>query len=372
MTTKHMSHVVTTGPAVQAQVLYHWLTYVNSFIVVEAHGANWTSTDFSGSTGAINSLTPLSFYDANPVFDATFVGKYIAIKDGTNPRNSTVAKIANFVSATEIVLETASLFDTDSSDLSYVVFDTVASPISTGDFLVLQTPISSGLQWQIRCELTATPELKWTMGFLGGWNVGTSTWDLPQVSSDFFSSPTTYYTYCVADDAAGYFYMWTDSTNVGSLAPKNAMWAGNLSPFHSPVEPGVPKDLSYSAIFGSTTSLTTANVSRDTSVANNFSVGETVGASGLVIPLYFAQKALLSSGVDTMSHAITTNPRSGQIDDYDAICFSPPPDLGWRGRVLGVRLLNDNVANRTPINSNDTYVVGGGIGASWNGKAPNP
>jgi len=61
MTIKHMSHVATPSPAVQAQVLYHWLTYVNSFIVVEANGANWTSTDYSGSTGSINSLTPLDF-----------------------------------------------------------------------------------------------------------------------------------------------------------------------------------------------------------------------------------------------------------------------------------------------------------------------
>lgn len=373
MVAKHLQNTPTADHQVQAHILYHWLTFVNQFIVVEASGANWTPLHYSGSTGVVNATTPAAFYDANPVFDATFVGKHIAIRDSANPTNCTIAQITALVSPTRVNLDTTAVLDVNSTDVEYVVFDTSATP-ATGDFFVVQTPVVTGPQWQARCVVSAVPAaLEWQLGFTGGWDVGTSSWILP-VSTSHWLPTAVARTFCASDSATGYFYLWSESPPGGAAANRNAIWIGALSPFHSPVETGVPKDLEYSAIFGSTTSPGPANnLSRDTTSVDNFVVGEVLDTSGTVINAYMAQKRLLSTGVDMLSvAAAATNPRSTQIDDYDAVVFMRAPNMAWRGRVMGVRLLNDAVANRTPINSNNSYVLGNGIGAAWNGKAPLP
>jgi hypothetical protein len=373
MVAKHLQNTSTANYQIQAHILYHWLTFVNQFTVVEANGANWTPLHFSSSSGIANSTTPQAFYDANPVFDATFVGKHIAIRDASNPTNCLVAQITALISPTRVNLDATAVLDVDSSNIEYIVFDTTATP-AAGDFFVIQTPVTTGPQWQARCEVSAAPAaLEWQLGFNGGWDVGTGTWILP-VSSSHWLPLAVARTFCVADSAVGYFYLWSEGPPGGVAANRNAIWIGALSPFHSPAETGVPKDLEYSAIFGSTTSPGPANnLSRDTTVVDNFVVGEVLNLSGVVINAYMAQKRLLSTGVDMLTvAAAATNPRSVQIDDYDAVVFMRAPDMSWRGRAPGVRLLNDAVANRTPINSNNSYVLGNGIGAAWNGKAPLP
>ncbi len=373
MVAKHLHNTATPTYQVQAHILYHWLTFVNPFTVIETSGANWTPLHFSSSTGIVNSTTPSAFYDANAVFDATFVNKHIAIRDAANPTNCFIAEITAVISPTRVNLDASAILNVDSTDIEYIVFDTAASP-AAGDYFVIQTPATTGPSWQARCVVSAAPAaLEWQLGFTGGWDVGTSTWVLPVSTSHWFPLAVER-TFCVADSALGYFFIWSEGPPGGAGADRNALWVGALSPFHSPAETGVPKDLEYSAIFGSTTSPGPANnLSRDTTVADNFVVGEMLDLSGGVINAYVAQKRLLSSGVDMLSvAAAATNPRSVQIDDYDAVVFLRAPNMAWRGRLHGVRVLNDSVANRTPINSNNTYVLGNGIGAAWNGKAPQP
>ena len=377
MSFKHMSHVTTSGSnSIQAHVMYQWLTYVNQFPIVDNTTGGWTgSTVYEGSTGSVNDLTPQSFFDTSGPFVASFVGKYIAVKDPDNPSNNMIAMITGFVSPTELTLELASLFKTSASDLTYRIFDP-SVPLAPADYFVIQTPVSTGPKWQVKCTLPSvfppTAALSWELGFLGGWDSGTTSWTVSPQSTVHYSSNSPHFTFCVADDVSGFFYMWTDSDATGPSSSKNALWVGNLSPFHSPVEPGVPKDLSYAAIFGSPTAGVASNVSRDTSVADNFSVGEILGASGLVTPLLMSVKTLLSTGDDMLTVATAKfNPRSGAVDDYDAIAITEAPEQAIRGRVPGVRLLNDSAPNRTSVNTDLTYVIGNGIGASWNGKAPN-
>lgn len=373
MAARHLQNTLTANYQIQAHILYHWLTFVNQFTIVEASGANWTTIHFSGSTGIVNSTTPQAFYDANAVFDATFVGKHIAIRDALNTTNCLIAEITALISPTRVTLDTTAVLDISSTNVEYVVFDTAVTP-AAGDYFVIQTPVTTGPQWQVRCLVSAVPAaLEWQLGFGGGWDVGSTSWVLP-VSTSHWLPLTVARTFCVADSAIGYFYLWSEGPPGGSAGSRNALWVGTLIPFHSPAETGVPKDLEYSSIFGSTTSPGPANnLSRDTTVADNFVVGEVLNSSGAVVPAYLAQKRLLSTGVDMLSVAVaSTNPRSAQTDDYDAIVFMSAPDMTWRGRVPGVRLLNDFVANRTAINSNNSYVLGNGIGAAWNGKAPLP
>lgn len=373
MVAKHLHNTTATTHAVQGHILYHWLSFVNQFTVVEANGANWATIFFSGSTGVINNTTPQAFYDANPVFTVALVGKHIAIRDAANPTNCFIAQITAFISPTRVNLDTTAVLNINSTNVEYIVFDTAVPPAAR-DFFVLQTPVATGPQWQVRCVVNAAPTaLSWELGFIGGWDVGTSSWVLP-VSADHWLPATVQRLFCVADSTVGYFYLWSEDPPGGVAANRNALWVGAISPFHSPVEIGVPKDLSYSVIFGSITSPGPVNnLSRDTTVPDSFVIGETLNDVGAVTPVYIAQKRLLSTGVDTLTlPAAATNPRSSQTDDYDAVCFLRAGSQGWRGRVHGVRVLNDVVSNRTPLNGNNSYVVGNGLGSIWNGKAPQP
>lgn len=373
MVAKHLQNTPTSTRQVQAHILFHWLTFVNQFTVVEASGANWTTTTFSGSTGVINSSTPAAFYDSSPVFDGTFVGKHIAIRDAANPTNCTIAQITALVSPTRVNLDTTAVLNISSTDVQYIVFDTTVTP-ANGDFFVIQTPATTGPRWQARVLVNAAPAaLSFELGFTGGWDVATNAWLLPVSTSHWFPTSTAR-TFCVADAAIGYVFVWNEASPGGSGSNRNAIWFGAMIPFHSPVESGVAKDLAYTAIFGSRTSPGPAsNLSRDTTVATSFVLGEVLDDTGTVVPIYVAQKRLLSTGVDMLSiSAAAVNPRSSQTDDYDAVIFMRSPDQAWRGRLPGVRVLNDAVSNRTPINSNNSYVLGGGIGAAWNGKAPLP
>jgi len=373
MVAKHLHNTPSSTHQIQAHILYHWLSFVNEMTVVEANGPNWTTLFYSGATGVINSLTTQDFYDANPVFDATFVGKHIAIRDSANPTNCFIAEITAFISPTRLTLDSTAVLNVDSSNIEYIVFDTAVPP-SPGDFFVLQNSAVSGPRWQFRCLVNAVPSaLEFEFGFSGGWDVGTTSWLLP-VSTSHWLPASVERLFCVSDSQAGYVFLWSENPPGGAAADRNAIWMGSIVPFHSPSEVGVPKDLAFSAIFGSTTSPgPTDNLSRDTTVADNFVVGEMLNASGVLTPVYLSQKRLLSSGTDTLSiAAAATNPRSAQTDDYDAIVFIRAPDQSFRGRLPAVRLLNDVIANRTPLNGNISYVLGNGIGCLWNGKAPQP
>ena len=291
---------------VQAHALYHWLVNVNQFTLVEASGANWGTSVYTASDGIVNAATPQQFYSSTGVFDATFVDKFISIRDITNPTNSFVARITAVPSATQVTLDSSALLNVSSTGVDFIVFDAASSPPSAGDYFVIQNPA-------------------------------------------------------------------TDVVPGGVASDRNAVWVGSLSPFHSPSDPGVPKDTSYSAIFGTSLASPSSNLSRDTSVSSNFVVGEMLDDTLSVIPVYVAQKRLLSSGNDMMSDpAASVNPFSSQQDDYDAVVFHRSPNQAWRGRVPGLRILNDAILNRTPLNSNNTYSLGSGIGSVWNGKAPLP
>lgn len=381
MVAKHLSNFDTTTGAitpgeeyqVQGLALFHWLTFCNSFTLIEANGSNWSTLDYSASDGVINSSTPQAFYSASSTFDGTFVDKWIAIRDTTNPVNCFVARITAFVSPTQVTLDASAVFNTDATAVDFRVFDAAGSPPAAGDYFVIENPVSDGVPWQARCIVRsgAPLSLEWELGFIGGWNTGTSMWDL-QESTGHFMHTTVAQTFCVADDESGYFFVWSEDVG-GAGSNRNAIWIGQLSPFHSPAETGVPKDTGYAAIFGTSAAAPASNLDRDTTTAANFVVGEMLDDALNVIPVYIAQKRSLATGNDIMAAAAAaTNPFSSLEDDYDAIAFHRSPDQAWRGRVPGVRILNDNIANRTPLNSNNSYVLGAGLGTVWNGKAPLP
>jgi hypothetical protein len=381
MVAKHLANFDTTAgviPAgdrhrVQAHALFHWLTYVNGFTLIEASGANWSTLVHSASDGVINSGTPQQFFTASATFDATFVDQHIAIRDTTNPTNCFVARITALVSPTQVTLDSSAVLNVSATNVDFRVFDSIAAPPADADYFVIENPAASSVAWQARCIVrTAVTSLEWELGFIGGWNVGTTSWDLT-VSTGHYMHTDIAQTFCVADAQVGWLCAWSETNPGGVAASRNAVWLGVLSPFHAPVEVGVPKDTQYSAIFGTSLAAPASNLSRSTAVTANFVVGEMLDDALAVIPVYVAQKRLLSSGNDLMANAAASlNPFSSLSDDYDAIAFHRAPDQAWRGRIPGLRILNDSIANRTPLNANLTYVLGSGLGVVWDGKAPLP
>lgn len=382
MVAKHLHNFDTTAgviPAgdrykVQAHALFHWLTYVNGFTLVEANGANWSTLVHSAADGVINSASPQQFFTASATFDASFVDQHIAIRDTANPTNCFVARITAFISATQVTLDSSAVLDVSATNVDFRVFDAIAAPPAIGDYFVIENPATSNVAWQARCIVRsgAPLSLEWEFGFIGGWNVGGVTWDLP-VSTSHYMHTDIAQTFCVADAEVGWFFVWSETAPGGVAASRNAVWLGVLSPFHSPAEIGVPKDSAFTAIFGTSLAAPASNLSRDTTVSANFVVGEMIDDVLTVIPVYVAQKRLLSSATDMLAVAAASiNPFSGLQDDYDAVAFHRASDQAWRGRVPGLRTLNDVIANRTPLNTNLTYVLGSGLGVVWDGKSPLP
>ena len=196
---------------VQAHALFHWLTFVNGFTLVEDNGANWSPLTFSGTDGIINAANPQDFFTAGANFDATFVDKHIAIRDAVNPTNCFVARITAFVSPTQVTLDASTIFNVSATDVEYRVFDSIAAPPAAGDYFVIQNTAPGGVPWQARCIIrNAAPlSLEWELGFIGGWNTGTSSFDLP-VSTAHYMHDTVGQTFCVADAEVGYVYLWSE------------------------------------------------------------------------------------------------------------------------------------------------------------------
>ena len=354
---------------VQASCLYQWLTFINGFSIVEESSVGvWDSTEYSGSDGSINGVTPQQFYSVNDAFNAASVGKYIAILDSTNPSNSHIGRITAYVSATQVTLDSSAVLDISSPDVEFRVFDASGSPPLPSDYFVIGNP-APNVPWQARCTLGSS--LSWDLGFIGGWNTATSSWDLP-VSAPVLGDDDSSRLFCVADPLAGYFFVWTERTG-GSASDRNAYWLGSISPFHSPEEPGIPSDNSYSAVLGTQGAAVPTNLSLDTSLFSSLSVGAALGPSLSVVPLYIAQKRFLSTGTAPMDSVNwATNPFSLEVDDYDAVVFHQGATSSFRGKIPGMRILNSGVPNRTSVSGNATYVLGNGIGSVWSGKVPQP
>ncbi len=348
----------------QAHVYYQWLRFCCQFTVLEANG-NWSS-ETTGSNGIISIASPTHFYTSIAAFVVGDVGKYIAVRDATNPINTIIGKIMSFVSTTEIVLDTSVLFKVNSTLVNYVIFDTVLHPPSTSDYFVIENTVTTQPRWHLRCVVNAAPAtVMFQFGPIGGWNSSAHSWSTSLYSNDYYMFTTIARMFCVADPEQGWFFTWAEESGSFHI---NAVWTGSLFPFHSAQISGVPQDESYAAIFGTAGSYNASNVSRNTTIANNFCVGECLSSINTMIPLYMGQKRLLSSCNDTCSFASIVNPRSSESDDYDIFVFHRMPHQTFRGKLQGVRLCNDNIPNRTLISSGTCYSILNGIGSVWNSK----
>lgn len=363
MTTYYNQAVPIASPAEQAHYYYHWLITCCEFDVVESDG-NWSSVK-SGVDGYVDTAAPTNFFTTSSVFvnaaaPVGDVNRYIAIKDNNNPENTVIAQIVSVTNTTTVVLSSSAVFSTDSIDISYTVFDPQNNPPNSSDYFVIANTVTGQPQWHAHCQLNASPTVAWTLGPIGGWDITSHTWIMPNTST-FYMRTTVDKVHCVANPDEGWLFTWCESTT-----NRNAVWVGSLSPLHAPNTAGAASDSYYAAIFGATSAADVNNIARSNSTADNITVGESMAADTSIISIYMAQKRLLSSTTDVETFTGVLNPRSSESDDYDMVAFHRSPNQGWRGKVPGVRLTNDNIANRTTISSGATYVIENGVGSVWN------
>jgi len=294
------------------------------------------------------------------------VGMYLAIQDSTNPINTTIAQIVTYNSPTNVTLNSpVTVFTEDSTGVSFRIIDPATMP-AIGNYFVIQNPVTVNQpRWQARFSVEAS-NVAIQFAPIGGWKLSPAGWTLPTCTQVIMPA-TSVQAFMLADPDAGWIFLWTEETG-GMGSNRNGVWLGSLSPFHAPRVLGTPSDESFAAIFGNVSGNAGA-FSRNNGSNANLSVGQTLNYDNTIVSLYWAQKRLLASGTDTCTiSGAHPNPRSSEADDYDVIAFQRASNQAFRGRVPGIRLLNETLTNRTTISDGLTYVIGAGIGASWNGK----
>jgi hypothetical protein len=369
MTIRYSPNTPVTTYEVQSLLYYHWLVFCNNFTEVETNGV-W-SYSVAGSDGIISSLTPSTFVSPSGPFLSGHAsgGYYLAIQDNANPANNTIAKIVSYTSATTVQLNSGpTTFTVNSTGVSFRIINPATIP-GLGDYFVIQNPIAVNQPaWQAKITVRSASPFVTGIQFapIGGWNTSTSLWTLP-VCVEVGMYATIAQSFMLSDPDQGWVFFWTEDTG-GIGSNRKGCWFGSLSPFHAPRTAGVPSDNYFGAVFGDITMVIPDNFSRNTAISTNICVGQTMNYDTTIIPIYWAQKRLIGSGTDTNTLAGAVSPRTGEADDYDVIAFQRSTSQAFRGRVPGMRLLSENLVNRTGINSLATYVISDGIGVAWSGK----
>jgi hypothetical protein len=364
MTTRHSPNTPVTDYKLEALLYYHWLTFCNQFTEVQTIGV-WSNL-LSGTDGIISSSLSSTFQTTSSTFLNTHVGKYLAIRDSSNPINTTIAKIMTYNSPTSVGLNSpVTVFTANSTGVSFRIIDPTNMP-AIGDYFVIQNPVLVNQpRWQARFSVEAA-NVAIQFAPIGGWRLSPAGWTLPTCITVVMPAVSVQ-AFMLADPDAGWLFLWTEATG-GMASARNGVWLGSLSPFHAPRVLGTPSDESFAAIFGNVSGNAGA-FNRSTGSDANLSVGQTMNYDNTIVKLYWAQKRLISSGTDTCTiSGANPNPRSTEADDYDVIAFQRATNQALRGRVPGIRLLSEGLTNRTTISGGLTYCIDSGIGVSWNGK----
>jgi hypothetical protein len=371
MTIRYCQNVSVPDDKVQALLYYYWFVFCNEFPEVAAVGV-WDTGSVSGTQGIINSTTPSSFYSGSvsEPFLMSYAGWYIAIRDNTNPSNTTIAEILTVVSSTEITLAPGAILDVSSTNVSYRLIDPSVLP-GVGDYFVISNRASLRQPpWQAKINANSN-YVSVVFAPIGGWDVNTSLWQLP-VCVEHFMHDTVAYLFMATDPENGWTFNWTEESGGGSSAYRKSMWFGSLTPLHSPGISGLPSDNTYGAIFGDPVDASDDdNIGLDVTVSTKISSGQTMNSSLGIVSLYWAHAVLYSSL--TAGHDILPspgqNPKSGEVDAYEVVAFQSTPNA-IRGKVPGMRIVNlTGLTNRELYNSGLTYVLDDGIALVWNNKA---
>lgn len=369
-------NVPTADRREQAQFLYWSLTFVAQFLLIDYDAAgSWPSVT-QATDGILNSAVPSQFNTPLTqayLFTGADVGRFIAIRDNTNPVNSGIYRIAAVLPGGHTVTLNAPVasFQGTSQNVSWTLFD-VASKPPDGAWFVIQSPQAPAWQMRATCSAAAPTGVRFELGAYGGWNTTTNTFDLP-VSSFVCLNNTTAVTFGIMDEQLGAFFFWSEDNVVPAAANRTGVYCGTFAGIHSPAGQGVPRDDVPVALLGDNTA------TADT--LNRLLAGGTAGFAihGQVsLPdhtgyatAFLHQWRRVSDDSDILSDAAAlTDPRSGQTDSLSTVVYQTTPAVLARGFVPLIRIVNDFVANRSSINNGDVYVIQDGIAVEWNRSVP--
>lgn len=372
MARRWMKNVPTSTKNVQTQHLYWFLTWVCDFGLVDVDStANYTNIT-QATDGICSTTNPAQFQipTTNPYgFSSADVGRFVAIRDDVNPKNSGIFPITSVPNTKTVNLNgPVANFVADSTSLKWTLYDATAAPADDSWF-VIQSKGTLTWQAKVTCKQATTPfGLAVELATLGGWDTGSNTWLLP-ASAKVSLYNATFLTFCVADELTGAFFVWCDD----AAYPANGVtgiYCGEFSALHSPQGAGVPGDYVTACLIGDNSG-SPDSMSRSTT-APSFNVGGQVmnlEQSGYV-QTWFHSWVRLVDNTDPFANGGNVNPRSTLSDTFNFVVYQTNPSTQIRGFLPLLRMCKNGILNRTTINSANFYTLKNGVAVEWDGSTP--
>lgn len=370
-----IKNVTTADRNVQGQHIFAALTAVANFILVDYDSAGSWANVTQATDGMLNSATPSQFSTPNTqayLFSPGDVGRFLALRDTVNPVNSGIYRIVSVLPGGHTVNLNAPVanFQGVSTGVTWTLYDLASKP-PDGAYFVIQATTAPAWQARVIVSAAAPAGVQFELAAMGGWDTSTNAWLLP-VSNRVVLNNTTATTFAVMDEQLGAFFVWSEDNAVPALAGRTGVFCGTFAGIHSPGGQGVPRDDTPCALIGDNT--TTADTLNRllTGGASGFAINGQINVPDKTsyVSAFLHQWRRVSDDSDVLADAgALTDPRSGQADSYGTVVYQTGPTVAARGFVPLIRIVNDFIPNRTPLNSGTVYVVQDGIAVEWDASA---
>jgi len=367
-----LRNVPTADRNEQGQHLFWYLQFVCQFLLVDFDAPGSWGAVTQATDGILSGALPSTF--KTPVaqaylFTPADVGRFLAIRDVTTPANSGIYRIAAVPAGghTAVLNAPVANFQGSSTAVSWTLYDVASKPADASWFVIQSTQAPS---WQARCTVSAAAPtgIHFDLGAFGGWNATTDTWALP-ASATVGLNNTTSLTFAVADEALGAFFVWSEDGG----GNRTGVYCGTFAGFHSPQGQGVPRDDAPVALIGDNTATANTLNRKFTGGTAGFAINGQLSLpdrSGYAAASLHAWRRITNDSDILSDAAALTDPRSGQTDSFSTAVYQIVPSVEVRGYLPLVRVVNDNVVNRTVINGGSVYVIQQGISVEWDGSTP--
>lgn len=371
-----IKNVATADRNVQGQHLFWFLTSVLNFILIDYDsGSSWTSIT-QATDGQLNAATPSQFKTPSTqpyLFSLGDVGRFIAIRDNTNPVNSGIYRITSVLPNGHTVNLNAPVanFQGVSTGVTWTLYDVANKPPDSAYF-VIQSPSAPAWQARVVVSAAAPTGVQFELGAQGGWDTTTNAWLLP-VSSRVVLNNTTATTFAVGDEQLGAFFVWSEDNAVPALAGRTGVYCGTFAGIHSPQGQGVPRDDTPCVLVGDNTATADTLNRKLSGIGSGFALNGQINVPDKTayVQAFLHQWRRISDDSDVLNDAgALTDPRSGQTDSFSTLVYQTGPNVLARGFLPLIRVVNDFVTNRTAINSGSVYVIQDGIAVEWDGSTP--
>lgn len=378
MPRRWLRNVPTADSAVQTQVMYWACATMWEFPIIDVSNATHFPSVTTATDGIVTAATPTRFAIAATntyIFTAGDIGRYMALRDVTNPTNSGVYVITAIVDDKTVSLNSpVANFTGTANDVRWTLFDPTASPPPADSWFVVQSQGTT--KWQARVvnnsTLFAIPAgMAVEMGAFGGFDATTDAWIMP-VSAPVKLQSTLTLTFAVGDDELGFFVWAADGSGV--VADRTGILLTQFAAIHQPAGQGVPKDVAPVVLMGDTTATvnTLNRLFAPAATAGFAENGQLSLADGSgYTTAWLHQWRRVSDDTDWFTLASgSTDPRSGELDTYQFACYHTTTQVSIRGLLPLIRMVNDTAASKTTTNAGMHMVVQDGVATEWDASTP--